>query len=90
MYEVHLSRNAHKAFQKLERSQRDRVERRLAGLAEEPVPQDAKFIKREKGEAIFRLRIGHLRSLYKVNSGKEIILIAKIDKRPTVYQRRSY
>ena len=87
MHEVHLSRKAHNTLQKLEKAQRDRVMRRLAKLSQESVPQDAKFIKREKGEAIFRLRIGGFRSLYKVIPVKEVVLVAKIDKRPTVYSR---
>jgi len=49
------------------------------------VPVDAKFIKREGKENIFRYRIGSYRALYKIKYSDKLVLIAKIDKRPRVY-----
>lgn len=54
---------------------------------DEPVPADAKFICRDNGEKVFRYRIGDYRALYKVKENEKVVLIAKIDKRPTVYDR---
>jgi mRNA-degrading endonuclease RelE of RelBE toxin-antitoxin system len=72
---------------KLDEKQREQILSRLKNLSLNPVPSDAKFIGRDKdGEKIFRYRIGMFRSLYKVKHSIEIILVAKIDKRPKVYQ----
>jgi len=64
------------------------VEERLKNLSSNPVPSDAKFIGRDKDtEEIFRYRIGEFRALYKVKDAEKIVLVAKIDKRPQVYER---
>jgi len=85
MYDVELSVKAQDFLNKLDENIRKRIENRLKRLRENPVPSDAKFIGREKGEMIFRFRIGNFRSLYKVKERDKVVLIAKIDKRPKVY-----
>ena len=85
MYSVELSQKADKFLEKLDKHVRDRLEERLKRLGEEPVPSDAKFICRDNGDKVFRYRIGDYRALYKVKDKEKIILIAKIDKRPRVY-----
>ena len=62
-----------------------RIENGLRKLSENHVPSDAKFIGREKGDEVFRIRIGDYRALYKIKYREKIVLIAKIDKRPRVY-----
>lgn len=88
MYEVHLSEKAAQFLHKLDNHIRERIEERLKRLRENPVPSDAKFIERdEQNDKIFRYRIGDFRALYKVKYAERIVLIAKIDKRPRVYDR---
>jgi mRNA-degrading endonuclease RelE of RelBE toxin-antitoxin system len=58
----------------------------LKELEKNPVPSDAKFICHHKGEKVFRCRIGDYRALYKIKNMEDIVLIAKIDKRPRVYK----
>ncbi len=86
MYEVHNSQNADKFLKKLDQHIKIRIEERLKRLAENPIPSDAKFICRDDhNEKIFRYRIGDFRALYKVKEAERLVLIAKIDKRPRVY-----
>lgn len=40
-----------------------------------------------KRKKIFRYRIGDFRALYKVKEAEQIVLVAKIDKRPRVYMK---
>ncbi len=84
---MHLSNKAQDFLDKAERQIRIRFEERLKKLASNPVPSDAKFIGREEGEKVFRYRIGAFRALYKLKENEKIVLIAKIDKRPRVYDR---
>lgn len=56
-------------------------------LGENPVPSDAKFICRADGDKVFRYRIGDYRALYRLKDVQKVVLIAKIDKRPRVYDR---
>ena len=44
------------------------------------------YIGRDKGEKVFRYRIGMYRILYKIKDAQKIILISKIDKRPRAYK----
>lgn len=86
MYEVHTSALAQQFLDKLDSHIRERIENRLKRLGENPFPTDSKFIGRdEQGDKIFRYRIGDFRALYKVKEQEKIVLIAKIDKRPRVY-----
>ena len=86
MHSVELSQKAQKFLDKLDKQIKERIEERLRKLGDEPVPSDAKFIFREDGDKVFRYRIGDYRALYKVKDKEKIVLIAKIDKRPKVYQ----
>lgn len=86
MYEVHTSVMAQQFLNKLDKHIKDRIENRLKRLEENPIPTDSKFINRdEQGDKIFRYRIGDYRALYKVKDQEKIVLIAKIDKRPRIY-----
>ena len=85
MYFVELSVRAQEFLDKLDKSIKERVEKRLKNLEINPVPSDSKFIRRENNEMVFRYRIGKFRVLYKVKEIQRIVLITKIDKRERVY-----
>ncbi len=85
MYFVYLSQQAQKFLDKLDKFIKNRIEERLKKLGEIPIPSDAKFIMRDGMEKVFRYRIGEFRALYKVKDSEKIVLVAKIDKRPRVY-----
>ena len=87
-FEVHLSEDAGKFLEKLDLHIKERIETRLRRLVEEPVPKDAKFIKRDdENNKVFRYRIGDHRALYMVDERQQKVLITKIDKRPRIYER---
>ena len=85
MYFVELSVRAREFLEKLDRDTKERIEKRLKNLENNPVPSDSKFIGRDNNEMVFRYRIGKFRVLYKVKEVQKIILITKIDKRDKVY-----
>ena len=85
MYFVELSVRAQEFLGKLDNCVKERIEKRLKNLENNPIPSDAKFIERENGEMVFRYRIGKFRALYKVKETHKIILITKIDLRGRVY-----
>ena len=86
MYFIELSQWAQGFLDKLDSQIKDRIEKTLKRLENNPVPSDTKFIGREKDEKIFRYRIGDYRVLYLLNESTKIILVTKIDKRPRVYK----
>ena len=85
MYDVHLSQKASKFLEKLDTQASERIKERLKKLGDNPIPSDSKFIGRQDHDKIFRYRIGDFRALYKIKENEKIVLIAKIDKRPRVY-----
>lgn len=85
MYFVELSLRAQEFLEKLDKDIKERIEKRLKNLENNPIPSDSKFIGRDNDEMLFRYRIGKFRALYKVKEIKKIILIIKIDKRERVY-----
>jgi len=87
LHSVELSIRAQKVLDKLDKHLSERIEERLKKLEENPVPSDAKFIGREKGDKVFRYRIGDYRALYALKESEKILLVAKIDKRPRIYKR---
>lgn len=87
MYPVELSQKADAFLDKLDNHIRERIEERLRKLGERPVPSDAKFIERDNNDKVFRCRIGDYRALYKVKENEKVVLVAKIDLRPKIYQK---
>ena len=87
MYFVELSIKTQKFIEKLDPKIQKRILSRLKKLESNPIPKDSKFIGRIDGDKIFRYRIGDFRALYKVKDQDQIVLIAKIDKRPRIYHR---
>ena len=85
MYFVELSVKAQEFLNKLDNNTKERIEKRLKNLENNPVPSDSKFIGRDNNEMVFRYRIGKFRALYKVKETEKVILISKIDKRDRVY-----
>ncbi len=85
MYFIELSVKAQDFLVKLDKNTKERIEKRLKNLENNPVPSDSKFIGRDCNEMIFRYRIGKFRILYKFKETQKIILITKIDKRDKVY-----
>ena len=87
MYSVELSQKAAKFLDKVDEHINERLKNGLRSLSTNPIPSDSKFIMRDNGEKVFRIRIGDHRALYKIKEKLKVVLITKIDKRPRVYDR---
>jgi mRNA interferase RelE/StbE len=87
LFSVELSQNAEKFLNKLDKQISERIKARLKKLGEQQVPSDSKFITKHEGDMVFRYRIGDFRALYKIKESEKVVLIAKIDKRPRIYDR---
>jgi len=85
MFSLDFSERAKRFLKKLDKHISERIVIKLETLGENPFPSDSKFIGRDRGEKVFRVRIGDYRALYIVDENKEIILVTKIDKRDKVY-----
>lgn len=85
MYHVDLSVNSQEFLDKLDKHIKDRIEKRLKKLSNNPMPKDSKFMGRDSGDKIFRYRVGDYRALYKVKEDEKVVLITKIDKRDRIY-----
>jgi len=85
MYFVELSVRAQDFLEKLDKDTKERIEKRLKNLENNPVPSDSKFIGRDNNEMVFRYRIGKFRALYRIKEVQKIVLVTKIDKRDRVY-----
>ncbi|MBU4201904.1 MAG: type II toxin-antitoxin system RelE/ParE family toxin [Candidatus Altiarchaeota archaeon] len=85
MYAVEISQRSLNFLGKLDRHLKERIEDRLRKLATTQISSDTKFICRDRGEKVFRCRIGDYRALYKVKHKDKRVLVTKIEKRPKAY-----
>ena len=82
MFEIFLSKQASKFIRQADKVLVSRIIEKLEHLKEEPICHDTKRI---VGTTFFRVRVGDLRILYKVEYNKNLVVIDKIDKRSKVY-----
>jgi len=85
LFILEFSSRAKKFLKKLDKQIAERIITKIERLAKDPIPSDVKFIGRDKGDMIFKYRIGDYRALYKVKNKEKTVLISRIDKRPRVY-----
>lgn len=84
MFKIEYSNKSLRFLDKCEKKLCERIINKIEKLKEIPVPSDAKFIGRHKGDKVFRIRIGDYRFLYKIKEDKTILTV-NIDKRPRIY-----
>jgi len=84
MFELEYSNLSKRFLKNSERKLLLRIFDKLEKLKENPVPSDVKRVEGYK-ETTFRIRVGKIRILYRINHEKNIILISKIDKREKIY-----
>ena len=83
-FEIFYDNHPEKFVSKLDRHMAKRlVEKIEETLGNNPVPQNSVAIKDEHG--VFRIRIGKIRILYRINYNINKIIILKIDFRSKVY-----
>lgn len=83
-YEVEISRTAEKQLRALPRADRERVARRMHGLADDPFPRDTR--KLAGLDDVFRVRVGRYRILYSVEEAALIIVVLKVGHRRDIYR----
>jgi mRNA interferase RelE/StbE len=66
---------------------RDRLDRRIQGLAQDPRPRGFKAL-RGKSRGLSRLRVGVYRIIYKIDDQAREVTIIQIDHRRDVYRGR--
>jgi len=74
-----------KDIEKIDKSERERINEAIQKLAENPFPQGAIKVEGYKGQNVLRIRTGKYRILYLVGLQAKEIIIVKVDKRERVY-----
>ena len=84
MLEIKLDSQPQDFLDKCENELFDRICKKLESLRSNPVPHDSK---RVLGYELptFRVRVGKIRILYRINYDSKLIVVVKIDKRDKVY-----
>ncbi|MGQ0535670.1 MAG: type II toxin-antitoxin system RelE family toxin [Methanobacteriota archaeon] len=82
MYRVEFSKRAQKDFVDLERGNQTRVLKKLDAAIKDP----ARFFMSLKGVEGFRMRVGDLRILADIDASEQVIIVAAIGKRETIYK----
>ena len=81
--EIVFTKAAERDFEQLPRETRERVDRRLFSLAQEPLPAGAEKL----DENTFRVRVGAYRIIYGFENNNLVILVIRIRHRKEVYRR---
>lgn len=82
MYQVEFSTRARKDLAGLERGDQIRVLKKLEAAAKDP----ARLFMPLKGVEGFRMRVGDLRVLAHIEASEQVIIVAAIGKRESVYK----
>ena len=83
-FDLHYTKAARKALQKLPAKTQKQIKLKLTALCDDP-HSDALDVKRMKGESYYRLRIGRYRVLYELQLQEIIILVLDVGHRQTIY-----
>jgi len=83
VYRLEVSHTAHRQIRRLPAQTRERVNRVIASLAENPLPPDARKLTARDG---YRARLGDHRILYQVDDGAKVVIIYRVMARGDVYR----
>lgn len=88
MYSIEFTKKAKKFFNKQDSVTKKRLKHSLLQLAENPRDNTNKDVKLLKGasEPTFRLRVGSIRVVYKLEDDQLLIIVIDIDNRGQVYK----
>ena len=84
-YRIEFKPSAEKALGKLSRQEQERVAPAIDALAEEPIPSGAEPLKGFKG--IYRIRVGSIRVIYRIEGSRLVVLVLAIGKRDDIHKR---
>ncbi len=83
-YRLRIEKRALKAIQSIQPTIRKRIKRKISALTIQPRLRGAK--KLSGTEAIYRIRQGNFRILYKINDDEHWVKIVKVGDRKDVYR----
>ncbi len=86
MYEIVLTREAQKDYQKLTKSVARRVNQCLNSLRENPLRYPQAIPLKGKLAGFYRWRVGDWRVVYDVNRDEKIVIVLQITHRSKVYK----
>ena len=86
MYEIVLTREAQKDYQKLTKSVTRRINQCLDSLRENPLQYPQAIPLKGKLAGSYRWRVGDWRVVYQVNTEEQIVTILQITHRSKVYK----
>jgi mRNA interferase RelE/StbE len=84
-YEVRITPAAQKELDRLQKSQRERVEFAIVGLSENPRPYGCR--KLQAVENTYRVRVGNYRIVYRIYDNELVVLVISIGDRKDIYRR---
>ncbi len=85
-YRVDILPSARRELAALPPKDRNRVDKRILSLAENPRPVGSKKLAGE--EDLYRLRVGDYRIIYQVQDKVLLVLVVKVGHRREVYRKR--
>ena len=83
MYHLEISHIAHRQILRLPLRTRERINRAIQRLAENPRPPGVKKLTAREG---YRIRVGDYRILYQIDDGVEVVIIYRVMSRGDVYR----
>ena len=83
-YSIRFARSVRKDFKKIPAKDAKRILARIAKLAEDPRPADAKKL---TNDGALRIRIGTYRVIYDVIDNQLLILVLKVGHRKDIYKK---
>lgn len=86
MYEVRLTREAQKDYQRLEKSITRRVNQCLDSLHENPLQYPQAIPLKGNLAGYYRWRVGDWRVVYEVNTDEQVVIVLQITHRGKVYK----
>ncbi|HEY83939.1 MAG TPA: type II toxin-antitoxin system RelE/ParE family toxin [Chloroflexi bacterium] len=86
MYEIILTREAQKDYQKLTKNITKRVNQCLDSLRKNPLQYPQAISLKGKLTGFYRWRVGDWRVVYQVNTGEQVVTILQITHRSNVYK----
>ena len=83
-YRIEVTPRARRDLAKLPKDVLRRVDAHILALTENPHPPGAR--KLEGGEAVFRIRVGDYRVIYRVEGQRLVVLVIRVGHRRDVYR----
>ncbi len=83
-YDLQVARGAEKEIARLDRTMQTRVRTALRELADDPRPDGCTKLKGQMKDH-YRVRVGNVRVVYRVDDGNLVVLVVTVDKRGDIY-----